>query len=130
MATSYEIAVRLRDAGFPQPSEPDTGQYWYDHSKRLCFLYVFTPDIGGEPEIAVLSLEGGHSYNIKKSQFAGYVYAPTEGEILRELDGLSSSSWFTLGFMNGHFECCEMMEVRAESDKPADACAMMYLEAK
>ena len=81
---SYETAVRLKEAGFPQP-EPAVGQSWFDmYGKQFVLLR----------KDQTLTWRFDFAYFLSATKFSdvklprGIVFAPTAEDILRELKRL------------------------------------------
>jgi len=94
---TYKTAVRLKNAGFPQP-EPEAGQFWYLQSGIIAWVAKKRPfdqfllcDELGEPFIAMYLVFG-----------EDLVFAPTATDILRELksdfdlSGLEDGNWMVI----------------------------------
>lgn len=82
---TYKTAVRLKNAGFPQP-EPEAGQLWYLQSGIIAWVAKKRPfdqfllcDELGEPFIAMYLVFG-----------EDLVFAPTATDIFRKLPRYSS----------------------------------------
>lgn len=109
-------AVRLKDAGFPQPV-PEFGQIWYDN----------------EPGPHVLVHHAGRVWEMATNRYAGtvgvdseggMVFAPTATDILRELD----ENHFLTTLLDGRF-CVALFVGSGDSihNNPAEACAAAWL---
>jgi hypothetical protein len=116
---TFETAVRLKEAGFPQPA-PEAGQFWYyirfpDGTERKNVLCVLAHEYPYQDNLEALPLDGGERiYNSRNTQ----VFAPAATDILRELGPL-----FDLSCDCGEFWC------RDEKDwNPAEAVAEAWLK--
>lgn len=119
---SFEIAKRLKDAGFPQP-KPAFGQAWYDGISGTIFLVVETFDDNPEPFNGIWIIEkGGDIQHAERDMFDGFLYAPTITDILRELPGAC------LRWNGSEFLC----KYRGESysENSAEATAKMWIVIK
>lgn len=116
---TYETAVRLKEAGFPQPV-PEEGQLWYNpKTERLCIIlfnrakWSFRVSYFGSA-----SNKGGYLKD-------NFMFAPTAADILRELwfpfDG-TTSQWF----LNNPDSELEIWK----SDDPSEAAAQAFLNLK
>lgn len=94
---TYETAVRLKEAGFPQPA-PEAGQFWYGKKSAgqsvkgsLCVL-IGTPT----GALSFSPIDG-----LKNSDNNFFVFAPTATDILKELgfliyDEAAAQAWLNL----------------------------------
>ena len=111
---TLETALRLRDAGFPQPT-PEFGQEWYNREYGL-FVVGFIDAPYARATIIYNNRPSVFSKNIPN--FSGCDFAPTATDILRELGPL-----FDLSCDCGEFWC------RDEKDwNPAEAAAEAWLK--
>jgi len=102
---TFETSIRLKDAGFPQPS-PKAGQFWYGKNREVGYIFY-------HERLALLSGEIVYFDAPEKC-----VFAPTSTDILRELGPL-----FDLSCDCGEFWC------RDEKDwNPAEAVAEAWLK--
>ena len=119
---SYETALRLRDAGFPQP-EPEAGQFWYDP--------YGTPDVVTDVDewhVFSASLTDVTDYTnaVMHDEFtAGWHFAPGPAEILREIpDHVCGNN---KGSKGGYW-CGRYDDQRASfHENMAEACAAQWL---
>lgn len=93
---TFETAVRLRDAGFPQPT-PEFGQKWYNPDYGL-FVVGFIDAPYAHATIFYDSVSCVFRKNIPN--FSGCAFAPTATDILRELRDGSN-----IGIMGKRFLC-------------------------
>lgn len=83
---TFETAVRLKEAGFEQPT-PEAGQFWYyirfpGGTAEKNVLCVLSHEYPYQDNLEALPLDGGERvYNSRNTQ----VFAPTATDILREL---------------------------------------------
>jgi len=116
---SFETALRLRAAGFPQPA-PDMGQVW-----------AWPPDEGLHFIAAVAGVSAMHSIHIGLStervkdagDFKDFAFAPGPAEILREL-----GPDYQCGAQGAYFWCGRMPSPHASvEENMAEACAKEWL---
>ncbi len=78
---SFETAVRLKKAGFPQPA-PEVGQFW--HNKAGQSFVVL-----GKDEVVAVSCayleKFSLPFSVDAATFDKYVFAPTATDILEQL---------------------------------------------
>ena len=108
---TYETAVRLKEAGFPQP-RPQLYQawYWFDAGVRSALPYILTRSYSKIGE--------------------GDVFAPTADDILRELPGFAicyledfAANMVFCVFLRRHPE-----QFPTHHENPAEACALAWIE--
>lgn len=77
---SYETSVRLKEAGFPQPT-PEPGQFWYTSAGLLC--WIARKELGGAFRLCDTT---GTAFRTLYVDFnKDLLFAPTATDILREL---------------------------------------------
>ncbi len=114
---TFETAVRLKDAGFPQP-EPSFGQAWYyptwDESPK------FFIEKRGWWFMATIN----SAVHLREHANYPTVYAPTATDILRELD----ENHFLTTLLDGRF-CVALFVGSGDSihNNPAEACAAAWI---
>ena len=85
---SFETALALKEAGFPQP-QPDVGQFWYRvglKGEKLALFFIREVDYEGYcREIIVNSKEWSEWH---KDNFYIHIFAPTLADILKQLPGI------------------------------------------
>lgn len=91
---TFETAIALRDAGFPQP-EPAFGQFWYDAGAGVWVV--------GESGLLVFrSLSSRAEIDIADMDMSGIVFAPQAHDILAELESdfdiscLQDKNWMVI----------------------------------
>lgn len=95
---TFETAVRLKEAGFPQPT-PEAGQWWYNPNGILFVVYLAHETVELH-EMGRRNTSVGHYWE-------DWTFAPTATDILRETPeyflwkyktkdmwGLSLSVWY------------------------------------
>ena len=119
--TTFETAVRLKEAGFPQPT-PQPGQFWYDGDKELYVIYC-----DESPYIHAVFIGDDHAgFCEKQNEYD--VLAPTATDILREMPGFcicyldngNSEGWTTLNYYK---EYCTF-----NAKSPAEAAAEAWIK--
>lgn len=126
---SYETAVKLKEAGFPQPEFLNM-QLWYRTRYKGGSLehpaICMACKVCGQKELNMVAVDGGDS------SFHGSdaVFAPTATDILRGL----GEDW-TLRFQksSGKFKCTKIdghyiSPAGTWHENPAEAAALAYLE--
>jgi hypothetical protein len=73
---TFETAVRLKEAGFPQPT-PEAGQWWYNPNGILFVVYL-VHELVELHELGRRNTSIGHYWE-------DWTFAPTATDILREL---------------------------------------------
>lgn len=122
---SYKTAVRLKEAGFPQP-EFDFRQVWYaknDADGKLGLVPI--PCCAWQGEHPFLVDVDGQVVYLSDIPAPDLVFAPTATEILRELPGVKL--WF---YPDQGFVCYNIVNNQdkwIEMDNPAEACAAAWL---
>jgi hypothetical protein len=116
---TYETALRLRAAGFPQP-KPQAGQMWYD---PYDVEHIVTSVDEWHVNLAPLSEVVNYTEEFDYPDFPGvWRFAPGPAEILREL------SDHVCGNNAGRFWCGKFEEDRASfHENLAEACAAEWL---
>ncbi len=118
-----ETAKKLKEAGFLQPA-PEPGQVWYDATGAA---HVVGLRMDGR--LHFIALSTGHIRWISEGKEAGFIYAPTASDILRELGELSAllyeNNRFIVGGLNIHGEF--IGGIPQLTDNPAEACAEAWL---
>jgi len=79
---TFETAVRLKEAGFPQPI-PEAGQWWYNPDFGV-FLVGKLYMVDGRLR-NIFYPDTGKGINKEIRLFVNFVFAPTATDILREL---------------------------------------------
>lgn len=126
---SYETAVRLKEAGFPQPT-PEAGQMWYytrfpDGTAKKNVLCILAHEYPYQDNLEALPLDGGERIcNPRNTQ----IYAPTATDILRELNfhhlrPLFGHKWA----IHNHYELGDSFEI-CTNENPAEAAAEAWLK--
>ena len=133
---TFETAARLKDAGFPQPEQPQRGQVWY-----TCF---------GQTMLVIYERKDRCDYHLLEKDRVyfdrifenGEVFAPTAVDILEQLP-----ECFSLEKCGSSFNCCGDREYMRDcpvwwpldiehredgsiefiNDNPAEACAKAWL---
>lgn len=119
---SFETAVKLKEAGFPQP-EPEVGQMWYDNGGNAYVIFyrraysVFAAPIDWGYGVT-------RKFDVKKCTFA-----PGPAEILLELPG------HDLYFVDGGFEVnfknhSTFSDEWYNNGNAAEACAAAWMAQK
>lgn len=88
---TFETAVRLKEAGFPQPT-PEAGQWWYNPDIGIFLTGKLSPYDGRERHIYYP--DTGNVFFKNQVLFPDCVFAPTATDILREMpanEGVSIS---------------------------------------
>ena len=122
---TFETAVRLKEAGFPQP-KPDFGQVWHNPDFGL---FVVGAIIEGA---ALIFYEDG-DYIFKKEVpfFQECAFAPTATDILRELPGciLSVEDFYRDTLVVGLFyEVWKTGRLLSDHANPAESAADAWLK--
>lgn len=132
---NYETAVRLKEAGFPQP-EPESGQFWYlpTGANRYGIFCCYGVDVSEKMPLYLFAT------SIKKDifyirqtakwqdQMDNCFFAPTAADILRELPvGFCIVNFGKFGF-GAEFEKHEY--IRDQNPPEAAAQAFLNLKAK
>ncbi len=125
---TFELAIRLKEAGFPQPT-PEAGQCWHNPDFGL---FVIGAVIGAS---ALIFYKDGY-YGFKKGlpSFQDCVFAPTATDILRELSfdcvlgtkklgGWICGSWRLISSDHMKFFVAGMHD-----ENPAEAAASAWLK--
>ena len=79
---SFETAVRLKEAGFPQP-KPDFGQVW--HNPDFGLFVVVGKWFADNREYKIFYPGTGRSVLKSEARFLECAFAPTATDILREM---------------------------------------------
>ncbi len=79
---SYETAVRLKEAGFPQP-KPDFGQVW--HNPDFGLFVVGIKWFADNREYRIFYPRTGKTVLKSEAMFLKCAFAPTATDILREM---------------------------------------------
>jgi hypothetical protein len=117
---TYETALRLRAAGFPQP-EPKAGQMWYDPYKtEMVITFVDEWHVNLVP----LTEEVNFTEEYQRRHFpVPYLFAPGPAEILREL-----GPDYQCGMQGTYYWCGRMPSQYASvEENMAEACAAQWL---
>jgi len=118
---SLETAVKLKEAGFPQP-EPVIGQFWYGVDEKLLVIthaVEYTPGfvrLNGLREVWTANGEA----------FTDGVFAPTAADILRH--SLTISLRFSIFGAPILIFSAKTNTKRFEHEIAAEACAAAWLE--
>jgi len=120
---TYETALRLRAAGFPQP-EPKAGQMWYD---PYDVEHIVTSVDEWHVNLAPLSEVVNYTEEFDYPDFPGvWHFAPGPAEILLKL-----GPDFQIGVQWKRFWCGriagESGEYATHSESMAEACAQKWL---
>lgn len=134
---TYETAVKLKAAGFPQP-EPQAGQFWYKKHPSTAITLDFVQSVEynqeGEKQFYTLWVgtddTGGNFYTIKNHKL---IFAPTATDILEQLPGYEIGFFPTakdLYFLPGAWSMRGLEDEcpSAEHDNPAEAAALAWLK--
>lgn len=114
---TFETAVRLRDAGFPQPELNNVlGHVFYDRLGRK-YLAVWQDN----EDSNILMQPYLHNYSDLKNPM---VFAPTATDIMRALPGISLR-WHS--FHRVWQTRYKRNENRQAHENPAEACALVWL---
>jgi len=124
MIVSFETAVKLKEAGFPQP-EPKRGQIWWypDDYNGDVYGVIITRNTQC-PECVHFDGEFG-SDTLSRQEFKDLAFAPTATDILVDLgynfslSVLSDGNWF-----------CDNQADESDAwqhENPAEACALAWL---
>jgi hypothetical protein len=120
---TYETALRLRAAGFPQP-KPEAGQVWYDPYKtEMVITFVDEWHVNLVP----LTEEVNFTEEYQRRHFpVPYLFAPGPAEILRELpDHVCGNNKSP----QGGYWCGRIASVSASfHENLAEACAAEWLQ--
>ncbi len=113
---TFETAVRLKEAGFPQPF-PQAGMFGYNDAG---YLFVKTHDghTSNNRYGSVLLNGGNDNITLSKNDFKFVVFAPTATDILRELGPLFDLS----------YDCAEFWCGDKKGWNPAEAAAEAWLK--
>lgn len=128
---SFETAKKLKEAGFPQP-EPEVGQVWYDEDGNMVWIRGLRENSYSSRRTAsfVGELKGGGMSTCTAEEMAeaGWVFAPTATDILRELP-FGRGLHFDAGFFSVRVLRLNDSELIVDSvhENPAEACAPAYL---
>lgn len=130
---SFETAVKLKEAGFPQPV-PQVGQVWYGlirgYSEINMIVSVKDKDI-------FIDIHGNHHLQEAFDKFG--TYAPTVGDLLKELPDWELSYAPAIlcsivpsinPFVISNYDYDDMEKRSFSGDSAVDACAIAYLKLK
>lgn len=123
---SYETAVRLKEAGFPQPT-PEAGQVWYHgllKKDAAVLIANFKTHDGSQPSSTLYFLNGSGSSIVTKVAEES-IYAPTATDILRELP---SYSLFFSSLTRQWVGAFDEMAITYNEHNPAEAAAEAWLK--
>ena len=95
--TTFETAVRLKEAGFPQP-QPGAGQWW--HNPDFGLFVVGIKWFADNREYRIFYPGTGKTVLKSEAMFLKCAFAPTATDILRELRDGSN-----IGIMGKRFLC-------------------------
>ena len=121
---SYETAVRLKNAGFPQP-EPEAGQLWYMigfDTPRLAIVGLWGT-VDKRPVYRYLDANTWDFPDERESTFA-----PTATDILRELGGDNGLFSILGGFEVWRVRVGYREEFIYRNDSPAESAAAAWLK--
>lgn len=127
---SYDLAVQLKEAGFPQPT-PKKYQIWYGlyrDVKQESFLVYAKETPGGK---GVYQNHLGSDFY--KEELERGIYAPTAEEIMIEIPNISPIKITPLTYgVNGGWSCSEGLFGITVKGMPTavEAAAQLYLEIK
>lgn len=121
---NYETAVRMKKAGFPQPS-PEPGQIWYDPDFGPFFVGRRSYIDGRDRNI--FYPETGKAFDKPEADFTAYAFAPTATDILRglifhHLRPLMGHRWA----IHNYYELGDSVEI-STNENPAEAAAEAWL---
>ena len=124
---TFETAVRLKEAGFPQP-QPGAGQWW--HNPDFGLFVVGIKWFADNREYRIFYPGTGKSVLKSEAMFLKCAFAPTATDILRELRDGSN-----IGIMGKRFLCYSSdFEHGIDhpgtpiNDNPAEAVAEAWLK--
>lgn len=126
-----ETGRLLAAAGFPQP-QPAPGQWWGDGHKLILIWYKH--NVGKKEYYVIVEQADGGRPNVfdyfDGLDFAGLVFLPTAGDILRELPGVSifmtaEKTWQAEWIGSSCFDNDPPISV---GEAPAEVAAAAYLE--
>jgi hypothetical protein len=131
---SFETAMRLKEAGFPQP-EIETGQVWFNLHSAATLIGLLDPCEKGLRYFYCHSLASGRSQRILPATDDAF-FAPTATDILYLLQkNTRSPFWWTLTPYSNEgkwgciqFERLEGKNIEIEMHNPAEAAALAWLE--
>jgi len=124
---TFETAVRLKEAGFPQP-QPGAGQWW--HNPDFGLFVVGIKWFADNREYRIFYPGTGKTVLKSEAMFLKCAFAPTATDILRELRDGSN-----IGIMGKRFLCYSPdFEHGIDhpgtpiNDNPAEAAAEAWLK--
>ena len=123
---SSKTAVKLKEAGFPQP-EPDFSQIWYnDDGTAFLVLETFHHPLA---YYAWINERGGDRLVIDNSVFIKMYFAPTATDILRLLNGCDLQYWTPNEGVKGRFYLDLEYGIAPQffGENPAEVCAAAWL---
>jgi hypothetical protein len=124
MIVSFETALKLKEAGFPQ-ANPSAGQVRYYDGSPLIIISTYAIELfsGQCFQVYVCHPGGDEIFSLTTEENNLWVFAPTATDILRELD------WtFTLAPpMNNEMWATVCGVDVFEHENPAESCALAWL---
>lgn len=127
---SFETAVKLKQAGFPQPL-PEVGQVWYSlvRGDTVINMLVLKRQLDhSSPEYFKDSF--GNRHYIEVFDKFG-IYAPTVGDLLKEMPDCRLSYYkdlFRAVYLN--MEATDNVHQVESNEHSVEACAKLYLKRK
>ena len=137
---SFETAVRLKDAGFPQPA-PQFGQLWYDEDQDVIAVVgagdPWDDDAHGVFQLvwSVAKSSADGVFETNNVEMAKWAYCPTDSDLLKAL-GQKYVLWFDESPKVSQWFCAETGNLPSEAGRPfggkspAEACAEAWLAMK
>jgi len=123
MVATFETALKLRDAGFPQPEFSD-GQRWYNKALNLKNIISIIENYGGY----IFSCDrSGNFYGPVELGKMPLVFAPTVQDILEQIPSFKLTFNWSYGLWDcrrfGHWDC-------QENESAVEACAAAWFDQK
>lgn len=115
---TFETAVRLKEAGFPQPA-PEAGQFWYGKNREVGYIFY-------HERLALLSGDIVYFDAPEKC-----VFAPTATDILREMPGCIlavENLYKETAIVGVYYEVLKTGRLLSDHGNPAEAVAEAWLK--
>jgi len=125
---SFETAVRLKEAGFPQPA-PEAGQFWYNPNIGV-FLVGKLWMVDGRLR-NIFYPDTGKVVNKEIRLFVNFVFAPTATDILREMPGCIlavENLYKEMAIVGVYYEVWKTGRLLSDHVNPAEAAAEAWLK--